>query len=175
MATNLNLMDQTLAAAEAPVKVLNVELLDSSGQVANSFSYADDVQVRVTYQAQEPVRSPSLLACIVRSDGMTCCEVRTRNDEVWLPDLEDRGQFTFSIEPLQLASGAYMIEIRLRDTADAAPLGDGQSDWFHVSGPGVTVLYEYGGVYVPRVRWNFAAGRRPAKRGAPFPYAESGH
>jgi lipopolysaccharide transport system ATP-binding protein len=154
---SLNRTHESLELGQSIVEISGIELMNGSKQLSNHFSYTDDVQVRVSYRTQEPVRSPSLLARIIRSDGTTCCELRTRNDEVWLPDLEGSGDVTFGISPLQLASGAYVIEIRLQDTADAVPLAVSQSDWFQVSGPGVTVLYEYGGIYVPHVRWDFAS------------------
>jgi hypothetical protein len=158
-AVSLNLTKQILYSQPMPVEILDIEFFHDGNPSSNEFSYADSVQVQVTYRTQEPIRSPSLLARIIRSDGTTCCEIRTRNEEVWLPDLEGVGHISFFIEPLQLASGAYVMEVRLQDTADAAPLGIGQSDWFRVSGPGVTVVYEYGGVFVPQVRWGFDPNR----------------
>jgi lipopolysaccharide transport system ATP-binding protein len=159
---------------ETSVEILGVELLSGSNQSADYFSYADDVQVRVSYRASELVRSPSLVARVIRSDGTTCCQVRTRDHDVWLPDLESSGYFSFFIEPLQLASGAYLMEVHLKDTADAAILAVGQSDWFQVSGPGATVKYEYGGVYVPRVRYGFASDLQFIEQGGLFPSAGDG-
>ena len=74
---------------------------------------------------------------------------------MWLPDLENEGYISFFIEPLQLSSGIYLIEIRIKDHADATVLSVGQSGWFKVTGPGVMVKREYGGIYVPNVRWDF--------------------
>jgi lipopolysaccharide transport system ATP-binding protein len=159
-ATRLNPPLQSLGVVQSPIEIQSVELLNGSNRLVDHCSYADDIRVRVSYRARELVRSPSLVARIIRSDGTTCCEIRTRNDETWLPDLEGSGHLSFSIEPIQLASGAYMMEVQLQDTADVVPLAVGQSDWLHVSGPGVTVVYEYGGVYVPRVRWGFASDRQ---------------
>lgn len=153
----LNQTYETLNMGTSPVQILSVRLLNRVDESTDRFSHSDSVQVIVSYVAREPVRSPSLLARIIRSDGTTCCEMRTRNDELWLPDLEDEGDVRFSIAPLQLASGSYVIEIRLQDSLGAANLAVGQSGWFQVTGPGVTVVYEYGGVYVPRVRWDFAS------------------
>jgi lipopolysaccharide transport system ATP-binding protein len=158
-AANLNRTHQGLEAGSSPVEILGIELLNGNNQATDRFSYADSVQVRIAFRAREPIRSPSLLARVIRSDGTTCSEIRTRNDDVWLPDIEGSGEVSFFIEPLQLASGAYVIEVRLQDSADVAALGIGQSDWFQVSGPGVTVAYEYGGIYVPQVRWDFGSGQ----------------
>lgn len=155
----LNQSQQSLEVGQPLAAVTSIELLNRNGQRSDRFSYSDNVQVRVAYEARERIRSPSLLARIIRSDGTTCCEIRTRNDEVWLPDLEGEGHLCFSIEPLQLASGVYVMEIRLQDYSGAANLAVGQSGWFEVSGPGATVVYDYGGVYVPRVQWGFSSDR----------------
>jgi len=171
-AVGLNRTHEGLEMELRPVETLSVELLNGNSETRDCFTYSDDVQIRVSYRTQEPLRSPSLLARIIRSDGTTCCEIRTRNDEVWLPDLEASGYISFFLEPLQLASGAYMIEVRLQDTADVAPLGVGQSDWFLVSGPGATVVYEFGGIYVPKVRWGFASSRQPADEDGLLPCVE---
>ena len=115
----------------------------------------DDLDVLVHYKATDNIHTPSLIARIIRSDGTTCCEIRSRNYNIWLPDLAQNGCFSFTLNPLQLASGIYMVEIRIQDAADAVSLAVGQSDWFQVSSPGVTVAYDYGGVFVPNVHWGF--------------------
>lgn len=168
-AFRLNQTHLGLDAGPTPAEVVDIKLVKVNGPSANSFSFADDVEVRVSYRTQEIIRSPSLLARIIRSDGTTCCEIRTRNDDIWLPDLKGSGCVSFFLEPLQLASGAYTMEVRLQDTTDAALLAIGQSSWFQVSGRGVTVMYEYGGVYVPKVRWGFTACEERAKAQALFP------
>jgi len=120
--------------------------------------------VRVHYKTSDLVHTPSLVARIIRSEGTTCCEIRTRNYNIWLPDLDNYGFFSFTLNPLQLASGIYMVEIRIQDTADTFPLAVGQSVWFQVSSPGVTVAYEYGGVFVPQVIWELAPNQKKLDR-----------
>lgn len=154
---SLNRTHLSLDMESAPAQITSVCLRNGDNQVSTNFSYADNVQVCVSLSARESIRRPGLVVRIIRSDGTTCCEIRTRNDKVWLPDLAGEELVLFTLEPLQLASGRYLMEVRLQDSADAVTLCTGQSGWFQVSGPGVTVVYEFGGVYVPRVRWDSAA------------------
>jgi hypothetical protein len=79
-----------------------------------------------------------------------------------LPDLEGNGELSFIIEPLQLASGAYVMEVRIQDMLGAANLAVEHSEWFQVSGPGATVVYEFGGIFVPRVRWDLPSSLQSA-------------
>lgn len=151
----VNKTQDRLVYDQTPINITKVELIKNHQNKTARFSYDDNVEVRVHYSSSDSIQTPSLLARIIRSDGTTCCEIRTRNYNLWLPDIQGSSYFSFYIEPLQLASGTYMIETRIQDTADIVPLAVGQSDWFQVTSPGVTVIYDYGGIYVPDVRWGF--------------------
>lgn len=160
----INPTQQNLVIDSSSIEIQSVLLFNGDGQPADQFNYLDNVEVRVSFKTEEKISLPSLTARIFRSDGVTTCELRTLNDGVWLPDLENEGYVSFFIEPLQLSSGAYVIEVRIQDHAGAALLSVGQSDWFQVSGYGVTVKYEYGGIYVPKVRWGNESMRQLNKQ-----------
>jgi len=155
----LNLTHQNLDTSQTPVDIIGIELMNELGQPSKQFSYDEKVEVRVRYNSEVEIPSPNLLARIIRSDGITSCEIRSRNDNISLPHLKGTGCISFFMEPIQLASGAYVLEVHIQDTNDVSALAIGQSEWFQVYGPGVTVVYEYSGIYIPKVIWNFSDNR----------------
>jgi hypothetical protein len=107
------------------------------------------VTVRVHYQAHEPVRNPNLMVHFVRADGVTSAMMRTADYGYQLDTLEGNGAISLLVDPLQLTGGAYVIEAGIMGAMDV-PLARGHSQWFQVTGLGLSSR-ERGGVFVPRL------------------------
>ena len=131
---------------ETDIQILSVSRADQGNEPVD-FQNAFELEVRV--ESRHRVERPQLLARIIRSDGLTCSEYRTSQTGKALPDLEGTGSFRLRFDPLQLASGLYLVEIRIQDAKDIISLAVGQSDWFKVRGPLGSVRTQFSGVFVP--------------------------
>jgi ABC-type methionine transport system ATPase subunit len=131
------------------VDITRVELLNQAGEVVEEMGWEDTAEVRVHFQAYEPIQNPNLMIHFVRADGITSAMIRAADYGYELDTLKGQGAISIVIDPLQLAGGAYVIEARILGNMDV-PLSRGHSSWFQVAGLGLSSR-ERGGVFVPRV------------------------
>jgi lipopolysaccharide transport system ATP-binding protein len=94
------------------------------------------VQLRIHYNAYQMIGKAHMSVFIKRSDGLTCCMMRTKLDDFDL--FVDRGQGVVSLylEPLQLITGTYFAEAWFLNESDSMGIVSrgGRSDWFSVKG-----------------------------------------
>lgn len=116
-----------------------------------------DLVLDVPVDAGVDLAGANVLVRVIRSDGAACCEFRSSDYEQRLPALRGKGSLTLRFEPVQLASGVYLVEVRLQDSSDTVTLALTQSDWFQVIGPGVSQSSDSSGVFIPRLHWEARA------------------
>ena len=117
-----------------------------------------DLVLDVPVETRIDLEGANILMRVIRSDGATCCEFRSSDYERKVPAIRGRGLLTLRFEPIQLASGVYLVEVRLQDSSDTITLALTQSDWFQVVGPGVAQSSDSSGVFIPRLRWEIQIG-----------------
>ncbi|MEW6085915.1 MAG: ABC transporter ATP-binding protein [Chloroflexota bacterium] len=147
------LLDEQGPNDSASVTFTNVEIRSLNGEDGKKFRYDDAIEIRVHYEAKQPIHQPNLVLRIARSDGTTCFMIRTNDYGKHLEDLSGNGVISVAVDPLQLASGAYAIEAKLMmSSIDGVPLALKHSPWFEVEG--LSLGYEEAsGVYVPNLKW----------------------
>jgi lipopolysaccharide transport system ATP-binding protein len=111
-------------------------------------------QIRIHYNAYQSMGRSHVSVFIKRSDGLTCCMMRTKLDNYEL--FLDRGQGVISLylEPLQLITGSYFAEAWFLNESDSMGIVSraGRSDWFSVKGTALSYTDD-SGVFEPRTRW----------------------
>lgn len=132
------------------VRIERVEILDMNGNHVDAVSHSDRVNIHINFTARKPLPNPNVVLRIVRTDGVTCCMIRTVDHGFVLEDLEDEGVISLVLDPVQLAGGTYAIDVRLTGALDGLPLAQAHSRWFRVFGVGLGDDSNRG-VYVPRV------------------------
>ena len=119
------------------------------------FQHDQPAEVQVNYIAYRSLGPITVVVRLIRSDGLTCCMVRSSLDSVDLQIQRGRGVITLTFEPLQLRGGAYFAQVIIRDGADAGSLTTKNSDWIHVGGS-VLSHSEMNGVFEPNREWSHA-------------------
>jgi len=113
------------------------------------------VQIRIYYAAYRPIGKVHVSVFIKRSDGLTCCMMRTKLDgfEVFLD--RGRGVISLILDPLQLITGSYFIEAWFLNESDSMGIipNAGRSDWFSVKGSALSYADD-SGVFEPNSRWS---------------------
>jgi lipopolysaccharide transport system ATP-binding protein len=148
------------------IEITSVEVLGAHGAYAETLLNHEPAQVRIHYNAYRPLGAVHASVFIMRSDGTTCCMVRTKLANVEL--MVDRGQGVVSVflEPLQLVSGSYFAEawfLNSNDSMAITPKG-GRSDWFTVKGSAMSYTND-SGVFEPNSRWSHQPDQLPAPNG----------
>jgi hypothetical protein len=126
---------------KAPEKPADAEILNS-----------DCVQIQVHYLAYKKIEKANLVVRILRSDGLTCCAMRTGLDNFDLCVEPGKGTVSVNLAPIQLYGGSYYVQAVFKDAADANSFTTGSSDWFYIKGS-VLSYQEMNGVFVPNHLW----------------------
>ena len=134
------------------LEITRVEVVDANGRETSTLPSNQPAQVRIHYNAYRDVGAVSASVHIMRSDGLTCCEMRTSLDDVRFTMSCGQGVVCVTLEPLQLISGTYIVEGGFLNESDSMGIVVGRSDWFFVKGDGLS-YEERNGVFRPRTRW----------------------
>lgn len=144
----------TDVALDAPVEITKVEVWDLDGPPRAELQSKQPAQIRIHYNAYEPVGAVHASVFIIRSDGLTCCMMRTKLDDFALNIERGQGMITLHLDPLQLIGGTYFAEAWFLNQSDSMSLSrkSGRSEWFNVKGLARS-YEESSGVYEPISQW----------------------
>ncbi|MFN8487840.1 MAG: ABC transporter ATP-binding protein [Caldilineaceae bacterium] len=134
------------------VQIKEIVIVDEDGMNQKEFCSDQAVKIRVHYQAHRSSGAVNAVVRIIRTDGLTCCMMRTSIDQVALALQAGTGAFSVMLEPLQLAGGSYFVDARITNATDSIVLASGWSSWFYVSGSALS-HEEQSGVFEPRRKW----------------------
>ena len=132
------------------LKITTIQLFNGGDSGRTVFQYTDSTEIRIYFLAHHPVYAPNFVVRFLRADGLVCAMLRSAELDIKMDALDGKGYLAIRIPELQLTTGAYLLEVRLRDKADAVTLAKGQSHVFQVNGPGSSGG-DRGGIFVPRV------------------------
>ena len=156
------------------VEVTKVEVLPIVGVMPSmenghfdkndEFSSKEAVRIRVHYNAYKALGKVQASVFIMRSDGLTCCMMRTKLDNVDFTIEQGKGVITVDLTPLQLISGTYYAEAWILNASDSMVLNStaGRSDWFTVRGAAFS-YEESSGIFEPRTQWSHAENGLPVQ------------
>jgi len=136
------------------VEITQVEILPGDENKAEYLSSNQPVKINIHYLAYKSLGKVNASAFIIRSDGLTCCMMRTQLENFELIVTHGSGVISLLIDPLQLVSGTYFIEAWILNESDSMTLNSvaGRSDWFTVKGAALS-YEETSGIYEPRAQW----------------------
>ncbi len=134
------------------VEITRVEILDKDGQAGQDFSNDQPVEVRVHYTAYKDLGNTNIVVRILRTDGLTCCMMRSKLDGFPVEIAPGDGVVSVVLDPIQLYGGTYYAQAIVRDSSDAQGIATGWSEWFYVTGS-VLTHQEMNGVFEPNRHW----------------------
>jgi len=143
---------QESSSHRSDLEVTKVQVVDATGKETAALPSNQPAQIRIHYHAYRDMGVVSVSAHITRSDGLTCCEMRTSLDNVRFSLKRGQGVVSVLLEPLQLITGTYTVEGAFLNESDSMEIAFGQSDWFFVKGEGLS-YEERSGVFRPRTHW----------------------
>jgi len=139
-------------ATSSTATINHVDVVNRTGETTDTFRSGEYLEVRIHYGTVHPGERLNASVRIVRSDGVTCCTMRTAVDgvELFLPGR--RGTFGLVMDNHQLTRGSYFIEARILNEKDNVVLGSCWSRPFFVSAKALSHEL-HSGVFEPQKRW----------------------
>ncbi len=118
--------------AEGGVEITRLEVLDAAGNPAQVAFGDQPLEVRLHYWSDRDVGRANALVRIYRSDGLSCCLLRTGADGVPFELVRGAGAISVRLNPSRLSGGTYYAIAWLMDAADAAGMARASSGWFEI-------------------------------------------
>lgn len=134
------------------VAIDSVVIAGAKGQ-PDGLTGGQPVEIQVHYRAGRALDQAEAVLRIIRSDGLTCCMVRTAVDGYHLSLNKGKGSFSVTLDPLQLIGGKYFVDAYLSTAHDLVLLDNKKSDWFFVRGESLS-FEEQSGVFEPFRKWS---------------------
>jgi ABC-type polysaccharide/polyol phosphate transport system ATPase subunit len=136
------------------IEITKVEVLDQDGIQPEVYLSRQPVQLRIHFNAYRSLGKIQASVFVIRSDGMTCCMMRTKLDDFELVVNKGQGCLTLLLQPLQVITGTYFAEAWFLNDGDSMVItpNPGRSDWFSVKGAGLS-YEENSGVFEPNTQW----------------------
>ena len=137
------------------IEITKVEVLGWDGNPKEILTSHKPAQIRIHYNAYSPLGKVQASIFLIRSDGLTCCMVRTKLENFDLFIRDGHGVVSLHLEPLQLVGGTYFAEAWFLNESDSMTISSkaGRSDWFSVKGSALS-YEESSGVFEPNAHWN---------------------
>lgn len=135
-----------------PVEITRVEIRGGDGK-QDVLHSNQPAQVRVHYNAYKSLGQVHVSVFIYRSDGATCCMMRTKLDGFDFSVERGKGVITVQLTPLQLVGGSYYAEAAFLNESDSMTITSkpGRSDWFTVQGKALS--YSESSIFEPNTHW----------------------
>lgn len=93
------------------MEITSVRLLNTLHEPLTDYTGGSPLQIEIAYQAAQPITAPIFGVKISREDGVVCYDANSASANLPLPVAHGRGHLTLQIERLDLASGAYGVDV----------------------------------------------------------------
>lgn len=145
---------ERLGMAETPGAIIIscIELLDEKDQPVRRLRYDQTLKIRLAYRTQQPIVDPIFRMRLIGTDGATFAMAASTFQPGLTWTLAGSGLVTARMEPVQLVSGRYTVDVQIVDSTDSMLLTSGHSDWFYVNDPAFGHETQRG-AFVPNVVW----------------------
>jgi lipopolysaccharide transport system ATP-binding protein len=134
------------------IDIIQIDILNTSSSQEEYITPDDPIEVLIDYTAYRDLGEVNLVVRIIRSDGLTCCMMRSKMDGARFSIKRGNGQISLKIAPNQLQGGSYYVQALFRDAMDVHSVADSNSDWFFVQGRSQSYS-EMNGVFEPNRTW----------------------
>jgi len=153
-ASKFDEMNQQRDGGDGDIDITGVEIATDDEVVTNVFHSNRTAQIRINYNAYKSLGKTHVEVFIFRSDGATCCMMRTKLAGFNVFVERGQGVITVELTPLQLVGGAYYVEASFLDESDSLIISSkvGRSDWFTVQGSALS--YNESSIFEPISHWS---------------------
>ena len=136
------------------LEITHVDVTAGGTVPVTRLASAAPASIRIHYTAHSRVGRVHASVFIMRSDGMTCCMMRTRLDDFALDLEQGGGVLSVDVRPLQLVSGTYYAEAWFLNDSDSMAIVSkaGRSEWFTVQGA-MPSSEDNNGIFEPMSSW----------------------
>jgi lipopolysaccharide transport system ATP-binding protein len=97
---------------EILMDITSVEISSTDNERKDDgFVTGEPINIKINYFAKSSIESPIVIVDILRSDGVLCCSLNSKEQGVVLSEIFEEGSLELSFDQLNLNAGIYLIKI----------------------------------------------------------------
>jgi len=150
--SKLHVEDGSSAGLPSGVEITGVDFLDGDGSPTEVFVNGETAEMRIRYVAYHAIGKANALVRIYRSDGLSCCIMRTHLDRFPITLEHGEGTISLILDPMQLYAGTYYASVWIMNAEDADGIAQATSGWFEVRNR-ISGREAHDGVFEPMRSW----------------------
>ena len=168
--------EQDVGGISDDLEITHVEVLGETETEHETLPNDQMAKIRIHYSAYRSMGKVNMSVFIKRSDGLTCCMMRTKLDKFELSLERGNGIISLYLEPLQLMTGTYFAEAWFLNEDDSMGITTraGRSGWFTVKGSALSYT-DNSGVFMPNTHWKHQQISLSSANGDVKPVTPSSH
>jgi lipopolysaccharide transport system ATP-binding protein len=93
------------------IEITNVTLYGKDLKPKEEFATGEDFEIKVNYDAKQEILDPIVIIDILRSDGVLCCSLNSKDSRVALGKVSGKAFLKLAFKDFNLAPGIYLIKI----------------------------------------------------------------
>ncbi len=131
--------------------ITEVLVKDQTGQTAHLETH-HAAFISTHYRAYRDIGDVSVMLRVIRSDGLLCITLTSKNDEIPMRIHQGTGEILVKFSPIQLYPGTYHIAATIKNEYESLAYDMAYSDWFQVHGERKGNV-DLDGVFEPSHTW----------------------
>ena len=136
---------------ELPVKISNVLIYNGTLEKKDSFSIGEPISIKIDYESREKLENPVFSLDIVRADGVLCCSSNSRDKNLAINTLTDKGSINIGLGEINLAPGIYVAKVAIWDKDMLHPYAMNKQNIFKIESGKLTT--NVNAVFLPKISW----------------------
>ena len=137
--------------SQRPVNVIDMQILDESGQPRKVFDFGERVRLWIKYEMRQNISCSNFVLALMRSDGVACCSYSSELDGFRITPGLGQGEFEVLLPPLKLVSELYAVHVIVWDGKFQQLYGAQIGGSFHVRHQ---LFSTHFGVYHETAEWS---------------------
>ncbi len=134
------------------IEITNVALYGKDLKPKEEFAVGEDFEIKVDYNAKQEVPDPIVIIDIIRSDGVLCCSLNSKESGVDLGKIFGKGAIKLTFKDINLAPGIYLAKISFWENEMIHPYIVHSNNVIRITaGQKNTVT---NAIFSPKVNWN---------------------
>jgi len=135
------------------IDITDVTLYGKDQKPKEEFAAGEDFEIKVGYNAKQAITNPIVIIDILRSDGVLCCSLNSRESGAALNTISGKGAIKLSFKDFNLAPGIYLVKISFWETDMIHPYIVHSNNVIRITAGQTNKATN--AVFSPKVNWQF--------------------
>lgn len=133
------------------IDINSVTLYGKDLKAKEEYAIGEDFEIRVDYEVKQEIDNPIVIIDIIRSDGVLCCSLNSKESGVILGKIFGKASIKLEFKDINLAPGIYLIKISFWENEMIHPYIVYSNNVIRITAREKSIVIN--AVFSPKVNW----------------------